>query len=709
MPVMAGYRSFRSARGSVLVLVAFWLPLMILFFAFVVDVGDAYVHRRHLQTQADAAALAGGGSFSLPCSDTSIESSARDFGGASAITPTAHWNSQIGGTPASRIHVVLNSSQYYNENPLQPAASGGYGDLGNPCSAGFLDVKVTETDLPLFFGNVPLFAGASSHLLSNWSAINAHARVSLLQETTMSGSIPVAVPDPGFAVTAGEVDFINEDTGAILGSAPLTSAGGGAFNNASAPVTVDMNGVSHAGAVVKLSGATPPPATVTCGQPLVECYDLSSIDASGTPARGLIFVHGFPTAGYSTGVGGEPVVKGVTLTTPGGASGCTNPFFFTLTTGSCQLGVQAVVSFADASGNNRSVSATLSDYGSPPDYMKTNSLKNTAGSTWASDGTGQGKYFDVPAQEGPVKVTLGWTKKAGTYNGNPCSTSNPCSGTWNGYVFQRTMSGSDPHSGPIAAAALYEGDATSNSPSTNSFADDGASTTHRLFVNLQMQPALGYATSVDSPKVNLRVEGSQNQTIDCDPSLPNLRQELDFGCGPKYTVNEVLAGGFATDCSSWPTSNMQWSPPQYAQPWPCVSVQTGGAGGQVTPGIEDRMLRLTNGSTSCPTNNWSSFPSFSVRDPRLVPVILTPFGTFGGSGNANIPVTGFAEFYITGWAKQGMGSKKPQPDCTGDDAPPGADYIVGHFVRYVDTLNTGGGTTACSPSTFGNCVVVLTQ
>jgi hypothetical protein len=118
------------------------------------------------------------------------------------------------------------------------------------------------------------------------------------------------------------------------------------------------------------------------------------------------------------------------------------------------------------------------------------------------------------------------------------------------------------------------------------------------------------------------------------------------------------------------------------------------------------MVRLSG--IQCPSNNWSSFPNLSPTDPRLVSTVLTPFGTFGGSGNAIIPVTGFAEFYITGWSKLGGGSR-PQPDCPGDDAPPGPGYLVGHFVHYIDTLNTGGGSGGCVSTVFGTCVVVLTQ
>jgi hypothetical protein len=669
----------RTEEGSVLVLLAVWLPVLILFASFVIDVGNWYTHKRHLQTQADAAAFAGGDGFSFPCNNTPIEDQARTYAGPSSSTPAALYNSQLGGTPASRLHVLLNAPQFYNQDTSQPQT--GFGSLGTACGAGFLDVKITESNLPWFFVGgrfVP--------------AINAHARVSLQQQVARSGTIPVAIPDPG-AVTAGAVDFINEDTGAVLGSSNLTSAGSGAFNNSATPVTVDMAGVSHLGVVAKLSGATPPPSTLSCGQTLVVCFDLSSVNGSGVPSRGFMFVHGYPATGYTTGVAGEPTVKNVQHFV-GGTSPCSDAYFFALATGTCTLGVTADVTFADAAGNKRSVTATISDLNTPPDYTNTNDLKNTTGTTWLTDGTGQAKYFSIPAQAGPLNVTLTWTKKEGSYNGTTCTNSNPCTGNWNGYVFQRAFSGSDPTSGPIGSAVLNEGTASTFTPSSHSYLNSGAgSTTHSLWVNLQMQPALGYATGVNSPVVYLRVTGSQNQTIDCDPNYSNLRDELDFGCRPTYKINTTF---------TCPSYSALWNTPQ---PWACVKTQTGGATGQVTQGLEARMTRLTG--TTCPANHWSSFPNLSPTDPRLVPVIITPFGTFGASGNDIVPVTGFTELYITGWPKQGSG--KSQPDCPGDDAPPGGGYIVGHFVRYVDTINTGGGGPSCNQNVFGNCVVVLTQ
>jgi hypothetical protein len=86
-------------------------------------------------------------------------------------------------------------------------------------------------------------------------------------------------------------------------------------------------------------------------------------------------------------------------------------------------------------------------------------------------------------------------------------------------------------------------------------------------------------------------------------------------------------------------------------------------------------------------------------------VFLTPFGTFDGSGNGVFPVEGFAYFYVTGWGGNGNNTDP----CTSDDTA-ASGYIVGHFIKYVEKLDSQGGSgQACDPTTFTSCVAVMTQ
>jgi len=229
---------------------------------------------------------------------------------------------------------------------------------------------------------------------------------------------------------------------------------------------------------------------------------------------------------------------------------------------------------------------------------------------------------------------------------------------------------------------------------------------HTLSVTIGVVSSL-QANSTDpaAPAVALKVLGSQTQAIDCDPTKANLRDELAGGCSPEYSINH------GTPCQSY-TYYQQL--PQTA-PWNCTITQTGGAVGQVYQGMLDR---TQGGSNSCINPiNWSDVDGdglvtipedIPAGDPRIIPVFVTPFGSFSGSGNGVIPITNFATFYVTGFSKNGGGQGDP---CPGADPVPvkSGGWIVGHFIKYVDTINSGGGGAACDFNAFGTCVAVLTQ
>jgi hypothetical protein len=215
-----------------------------------------------------------------------------------------------------------------------------------------------------------------------------------------------------------------------------------------------------------------------------------------------------------------------------------------------------------------------------------------------------------------------------------------------------------------------------------------------------IQGSLQVAQTVSDPIVPLRVVGgSQNQSLDCDPNISQLKDELATGCAPAYTRNT------GTACPGSPST--LWAT---AQPWNCVAVQTGSAVNQVPAGMNLRILGNAKPATCTAPNHWSSFPNFNPGDPRLIEVITTPLGSFSGNGSTTVPVEDFAEFYVTGWTGQGQGFNNP---CQGqgDDPVPNnnAGYIVGHFVKYIQTLSNGSGSTPCDFSAFGTCVAVLTR
>ena len=641
-------------RGGVLVMVAVWLPVLVLFIVFVVDVGNWFEHKRHLQMQVDAGALAGGGRFVVPCNDGLIEAEARKYAGDPGVTGA--FNAQVPPTSPGNVHILVNSAAYWNEGGTN------YSDGGPPCAAKAIDLKATESDLPLFFGVVPG--------LSVVPAINARARVEVRQLSYGGGALPIGVPDVD--PTRAQATFIDEATGAVLATTPLSNTGlanGLAiWDNSGSPVSLPVN-TSRIGVRVTLSGTS----STTCGDPLVDCYDSGS-------ANGIVAIRGWSSSG-SGAQPSPPQARGVMLF----PSSCTDAYFSS-DAAACTIGVSAAVDFgtSDPTTVGAKVRAVVGGVSHPLTYA-------AATGRWESAGN---NVFAVAPGVGPVDVELRWEETKGAVNGQSCNNSNnnPCQGSFG--VVHRTFSASEPRSGPIKLAQVWE----AGSFGANSFQ---VGTTHDLVVKIGLIPNLQNAKSVNDPIVTLRVVGgSQNQSLDCDPNYSNLHEELAFGCRALYTPNS------GTACPA--TASALWNT---AQPWPCVAIQTGSATNQVPRGLNRRILGAEKPATCTSPNNWSMFPNLPPGDPRVLNVFITPFGSFGGSGNTVVPVVKLGTFYVTGWTAQGGGFRNPC-EGNGDDPVPNGDAgnIVGHFVKYIFGLNDGGGgDELCDFNSFGSCIAVMTD
>ena len=85
-----GLAELAREDGGIVVFVALLIPFVVLFLSLSVDIGNWWVHKRHLQTQVDAAALAGGAMlgqcFSDPAAaNTAIQNEATRFGGGAGL------------------------------------------------------------------------------------------------------------------------------------------------------------------------------------------------------------------------------------------------------------------------------------------------------------------------------------------------------------------------------------------------------------------------------------------------------------------------------------------------------------------------------------------------------------------------------------------------------------------------------------------------
>jgi Putative Flp pilus-assembly TadE/G-like len=646
------------------------LPVILGFAGLVIDVGNWFEHRRHLQTQADAAVLAAAGDARFPCDasvDSAINSRIEEYGKTR--------NPQVGGTPPERVEWLLNSERWPRQDGVDDPIDTTVVE-GSACEARMIDVKMTEHDLPWFLD----FTGLVDH-------INVRARVSLFAITRRSGALPVGVPDVN--PEAVRVWFVDETTSpptTIPGSAKLLKRrkdanGDPVFENG---LQIWDNAVDNGGTALPLAvesqrigmrvALSRDPATTDCAEPVVECFDATS-------ANGLLFVRGHATT-PAVVAGSEPELRDAWLL-PGT---CTDGYF-SMSTAACAVQLNARIDLApDVTAPT--VEALAGGKAYPMTFDAVDGM-------WKS-----GVAIPVPAGTS-VAVDVRVRQRNGSFGATSCTSSSPCERTFTNV--QRHTSASDPASGPIRQLVV----SNSNGTGANSLERCTAvqtACTHDLVVRVGLLGGIQYASSATSPPIALRVAGggSQNQSLDCDPNLPKLQDEIRLGCAPTYALNR------AEPCPAG--ANDLWASPQ---PWRCVAIQTGAAVNQVPAGMNARILGDEKAKTCTAPNQWPavlSNPLLMDSDPRLVPVFVTPYGSFSGSGSGTVPVRNFAYFYVTGWAGSGGGFSNPC-EAFGDDlVPQGAGYIIGHFVKYVARINDGSsGDTPCDFRAASPCVAVMTD
>lgn len=713
-------RRLKDEQGSTWVVVALFLPVAIVLIAFVIDIANWYVHQRHLQTQVDAAAFAGGGKFAFPnCSDSAIETEAAVYSGD--LSRAALYNQQV--AQPGKVKVLFNSATY----PSQGGTADDTDPNGGPCAADYLDVKATDQQPSLF---LPVF-GLLSH------DINAHSRISFVTATEVSGSLPLSVPDP--SPRNARAYFVNEATGAVLTDTSGNPATVPLFYNATASgldwwssndarpapkgtgyhtVTLALSTATPVGIRIALSGSA---TNDQCGQGLVVCYDNPS--APTTPSGIEHFAIYNDSSSPSSG---SPAVSYAAELVPSGGSSCTGASFLGTpsSASSCSFDLNVGLSFLGGLNTNSpkfNVQAQLNGGGTSFPMAKGGSCPGSSGTCWhttspisASLSTAGSQTVDVSWADTDTADTLGASGPACKSGG-----SNPCKGTLS--AVQRTFVGGIDASGPLADVEPLD---TNGLNTVHTYA--GGST---VTLGVQIATIQGFASAgALSAPVTLRLassSGSQTYATACNPNsgpykgnptYSSLSDELAHGCILTYEKNTGQACPGANAGTAYPGSTSQlWN--GSAPPWNCVAVTTGGTPNEVAQGLNQRILGDPSPSSCTHPNWWNpahdaswSATSLDPGDPRIVTVMLSPFGSFQTSGNQTYPVTRFATFYITGWAGSGGGFANPcqsyaaQPD---DTAPAGA--VVGHFMTYAESSSSAQGTDPCDQTGIDVCVAELTQ
>jgi hypothetical protein len=678
-----------SERGGVLTMTALWLPMLLLFVVLVIDVGHWFVHKRHLQTQADAGALAAGVAFEKCLGDqgaanTELLATAKRYAGDPGTAGA--YNAQVGagalGTQGA-VTVRVNRTAY----EVGGSADTDFTDGVAPCAGGLVDVKATEAGLPLFFGGLAGF--------SNVFAINAHARVNIEQLGSSHAMLPVAIPQAKPKEAA--VIFVNEVNHNLITSAKLTKDSVPTTLNGiqmtrwylASPLSVDIQSKA-VGVVIALSGRKI--GTWTLGATLADTCDNTDLvtcyyDNTTGSYEGLVYIHGY--SGSGSGSVTAPLVGDAYLT--GGTCNDQSAPQFVLN-GACSEGLAIKIDFGVS--DPRTLHAIVKADG--PGCPGSGNPKGCDLTYNPATGYFTGTGITAAGASSPAQININYQVDNVA---RACGGGSKCSGTIDNV--QRILTARSDLSGPIQFVQADEV-GSSFSPPRDSFTLGTHSFNVAIGTVGELENAQLDGDFSNDPIVNLRItktkgsgSGSLTQSIDCDPNYNNLRDEIGNGCRPQYIAND------GTDC---PAYSVLWTT---AQPWNCVKTQTGGAVGQVVQGMDDRIL--AGGTCADHPNNWPTTAgpwAPDDNDTRVMSVFLTPFGTFSGSGNAIYPVEGFATFYVTGWGHSGGGPT----GCPGDTGPVPSGFIQGHFFKYIAKSVSGGGTgVGCDFGSFGSCIVTLTR
>ena len=715
--------------------------------AVVLDVGNWYIHKRHLQTQVDAAALAPAPEFT-GCfdpaawvqTDQEIEDHAIGFAGDTlrpgilGTNPSGTTNRQL--SKPGDVRVALNANRYWDPtDPKDPlSAPDGYGldqtlDEKGPtpgslpdgisgfCNEGYIDVKATEEDAPFLLGLLPITPDPKSH-----------ARAQIFDINVSEGILPFAVPEvvPG-SVYALFVNEENPDATAVISRArlcgtpcvpvptPSTPPPGYPSNyavyqgsNVGQPITFGT-GTENVGVIILVSKADIPNPNVgsasiatTCSQTGVRCY-------SGNGATsGVALIHG-----YETGSGPGPIARRVNVGGCDAGPNLSGPYFNL--TGDCIVSIDADLDFSGFTNPQARTHQSASCSGSGTDMTR----RGRAGASGRAPSSFQSRTWadksPSPSRGTPQGLVDGGASDmvARPYVKNARS----------GPLFYLDLTAS-PGGGPSIPNAYSTPNDPGQQPVTYTV-------TAGLLPPLRTQslsdkPVLIRFTSEDNP--------SQTQSIDCDVdsypypapynTLPSDAAEIAHGCVTPYKENETL------DCSAYSLGDLPPAAPPATtfENAPDCQQSKSGSVSSLRKGLVARLNEPT-----CTPNNWPDPPITPDEitnlvtnfgdDPRLVTLVVTEFGAFSGSGSTIIPIRYFAGFYITGKDVSAQSPRCAVPGFEEDDHPVYGDTystsklqklddgdVWGYFVVRVEYGSGAIGHEECDfVGAPENCVLALVR
>ena len=752
MYVARSERAARSEQGQVIVMVALLLPVIFALGAIVIDIGNFYIHKRHLQTQVDASALASGPEFTWcfldpTAADVQIKEYALRYAGDTRRDPDEgdpqlEHNRQL--QEPTDVFAVLNSSSYWPPPPppLGPAdptvpGSNGYGfdetldgdpstpttDSSKPCDARFLDVKATDDAAPMLWGLLPFSPSPK-----------AKARVEIRRLRGQMGFLPWAVPENAPETVAAL--FVNEASSNTVAAwtylnrpTSTTTVNGEAANVWSGAGQVNI--VEENGVIVLQSrdaltdadlapGGTPLSLTAMCSLPGTTCFGrVANQNPQVTNRTGVGFVFGeHGTPGPNVAAVREAELThfdhGSGLFGPGNPS-ClgqdTSPYFVWESFGDCQIRIRARIDF----GSNLAVTPRAV-------HVQRNGTfgGNCNGGTASltlRDGWWESPWITLPESSGRNEFRLCWRAGNGKQR---------LDGNFSNQIIQTAFSA---NTDSRASNTAYSGPIVSLTIGDHS-QPQAAQT---VSVDVGLTPPLRVSGPTD-PAIYLRVagRGSLNQMLDCDPPSRGPDEEIRDGCQTPYAVNERLLS-CGPPAPTWDRNNLPptMSPddPAWIDP-DCIEANPGDVT-SMSKGLRARFEDPEPTGANCPPNRWALYRSTGTlptsADKRLITLIIANYGEFDDQGIKPLPITKFAAFYVTGWFVGG--GQQGTAGCASNDPPPSPPYcprrsttpcdaddtevqgaVWGHFVVQVDPPARGRpGPELCDFAALDKCIAVLVE
>jgi len=685
-----------SEKGSVTVLVVLLLPFILAISAIALDVTNWYLHHRHLQTQADAAALAGGAMLqSGTCDNASVFAEAIRYSGDEAAGSDLN-------LPVSRNATTTLS---FEREP-------------DPCAAGAVETLISEVDIPWIFNVFGL----------DRTDISTSARVQLNEISELDGALPLAIKDQ----RVQDVTFlvVDEDQAVgnaarYLGASTVTTAldpdeAIETWSNVTDPISVAVT-VPNVGIRVswRFNGET------ACAATDFRCFDEDSVDLAADD--GVIHVHGFEvgsavTTGSPVGVSAPSLTKVDLLNAT-----CANNQ--ALHEGGCNVSVRVRVDWLDVIDAALAATSTVnavSAIGGINARLGSGAITSLTYKKSGVDGINYARWegtLPTGATAGPVELELGWFQKTLSVKNNTqnrtCGTTGnvrPCIGYFLGTAAKgvystssnttaqipnpatpvhRTFVKGTTRTGDLEFAALVGSVADSYSVSRCATVASCTPTEFVVSVGLPGPLRIGDRVALSFGDVN---NGSNQQLLRCNGS-PDVGEYIARGCDASLAVSPD------DECTGTDTTDV---------PATCVEVYPSAGNSQaVEKGVTRRVYY--GGDDFRPKDRPDCSADVNLYDDndpdawrtdldssRIVAVVIARDP--GQGGDEDLPIKSFAAFYITGWNDnpcEGQGNNETVTD-TG--------VILGRFIQYAFP-NDGGitGTDPCESAAIAACVPIMTE